>query len=645
MPSPPALPLAPVPRYPRRPMLHINDLTYRIEGRTLFDQATAMISDGWKVGFTGRNGTGKSTLFRIIRDEISPDAGSVSIRPGARVGGVAQEAPATEESLLDTVLKADEERHALLARAESETDPMKIAEIQTRLADIEAHSAEARAAAILSGLGFSTKEQARACAEFSGGWRMRVALAGVLFARPDLLLLDEPTNYLDLEGAAWLESYIAKYPYTALIISHDRGLLNRSVTHTLALDQKKLSVHNGGYDTYARRRAEQARLASMQAEKIEAQRAHMQAFVDRFKAKASKAKQAQSRVKAIEKLASVDLPVAERTTPFHFPSPKPPMAPPIVRLQDADIGYEEGNPILRKITLRIDNDDRIAILGANGQGKSTLVKAISGRLPVMSGNLFKHKKLKIAYFAQHQLDELKPKQTPFEHVRTLMPDGTEAEVRSRTAQLGFGALKADTKVENMSGGEKARLLFGLITLDNPHMMILDEPTNHLDIDSRDALIEALNAYEGAVLLITHDAHLAEAVADVLWEVRDGDVHRLDDSLEDYRARVLAAEKKETRREKPQAETAADRRRDAAEKRKALQPLKRKVTDSEKLMETQSALIAKLDDALADPALYEKDPAKAADLNKKRADAVRALEAAEEAWLEASAAYEEASGDA
>ncbi|NNU15267.1 ABC-F family ATP-binding cassette domain-containing protein [Parvularcula sp. ZS-1/3] len=625
-------------------MLHINDLTYRIEGRPLFEQATAMISDGWKVGFTGRNGTGKSTLFKLIRDEISPDDGSVSIRPGARVGGVAQEAPATQSSLLETVLAADEERHGLLARAETETDPMAIAEIQTRLADIEAHSAEARAAAILSGLGFSTEEQAKPCAEFSGGWRMRVALAGVLFARPDLLLLDEPTNYLDLEGAAWLESYIAKYPYTALIISHDRGLLNRSVTHTLALDHKKLSIHNGGYDTYARRRAEQARLASMQAEKIETQRAHMQAFVDRFKAKASKAKQAQSRVKAIEKLASVDLPVAERTTPFHFPSPKPVMAPPIVRLEQADIGYEEGNPVLRKITLRIDSEDRIAILGANGQGKSTLVKAVSGRLAVMEGNLYKHKKLKIAYFAQHQLDELKPKQSPFEHVRALMPDGTEAEVRSRTAQLGFGAQKADTKVEKMSGGEKARLLFGLITFDHPHMMILDEPTNHLDIDSRDALIEALNAYEGAVLLITHDAHLAEAVADRLWEVKDGDVLKLDDSLDDYRARVLAAEKKETKAEKPQGETAADRRRDAAEKRKALQPLKRKVTDAEKLMEKHSALIEKLDGALADPSLYEKDPAKAASLNKDRADAVRSLEAAEESWLEASAAYEEAQAE-
>ena len=622
-------------------MLHINDLTYRIEGRPLFEQATAMISDGWTVGFTGRNGTGKSTLFRLLRDEISPDDGSVSIRPGARIGGVAQEAPATQASLLDTVLVADEERSALMARMETEADPMAIAEIQTRLADIEAHSAEARAASVLSGLGFTTEEQARACAEFSGGWRMRVALAGVLFAKPDLLLLDEPTNYLDLEGAAWLETYLAKYPYSAIVISHDRGLLNRSVSHILALDHKKLSVHVGNYDTYARRRAEQARLASARAEKIEAQRAHMQAFVDRFKAKASKAKQAQSRVKAIEKLASVDLPIAERTTPFHFPSPKPPMAPPIVRLEKAFIGYEEDQPVLRDITLRIDTDDRVAILGANGQGKSTLVKAIAGRLTPLEGNLYKHKKLKVAYFAQHQVDELKPKQSAYDHVRVLMPEGTEAEVRARTAQIGFGPQKADTKVEKLSGGEKARLLFGLITFDNPHMMILDEPTNHLDIDSRDALIEALNVYEGAVLLITHDAHLAEAVADTLWEVRGGGVHRLDDSLDDYRQRILSLEKRSSAKDKPQAETGADRRREAAEKRKALQPLKKKVQAAEKDMERLSAAIAKLDEALADPSLYDQAPARAAMLNKDRADHVKALESAEEQWLEASDAYEDA----
>ena len=389
-----------------------------------------------------RNGTGKSTLLRLIREEIAADDGALSIRKGRRIGSVAQEVPSNNVSLLETVLAADEERTALLLEAETAADPHRIAEIQTRLSDIEAHSAEARAATILSGLGFNHEAQLRPCSDFSGGWRMRVALAAVLFSQPDLLLLDEPTNYLDLEGAVWLENYIRRYPYTALIISHDRALLNTSVTHIMALENRKLSIHNGNYDTYVRRRAEINAQAVAQASKQEAARRHMQAFVDRFKAKASKAKQAQSRVKMLEKMQTTDIPIEERTIPFNFPDPKPAMAPPIVRVEQAQLGYEEGKPVLRDVNLRIDQDDRIAILGLNGQGKSTLVKAIAGRLAPLTGNVYKSKKLKIAYFAQHQIDELKPKKSPFEHVRELMPDGTEAQVRSRTAQIGFGPEKA-----------------------------------------------------------------------------------------------------------------------------------------------------------------------------------------------------------
>ena len=624
-------------------MLHINDLTYRIEGRMLFDQATAALSAGWKVGFVGRNGSGKSTMLRLIRDEISPDDGSITLRKGKRLGSVAQEAPSSSASLLDTVLVADLERTRLLAEADSAEDPARIADIQTRLSDIEAHSAEARAATILAGLGFSHQDQARSCAEFSGGWRMRVALAAVLFSAPDLMLLDEPTNYLDLEGALWLEHYIRRYPYTAIIVSHDRGLLNSAVTHILALENGKFTVSPGGYDTYERRRAEQRAQLVAQASKQEDARRHMEQFISRFKAKASKAKQAQSRIKALEKMKAVAVPLAERTIPFNFPSPKP-MAPPIVRVQEANLGYGDGPPVLKKVTLRIDADDRVAILGANGQGKSTLVKAISGRLTPQSGNVYKHKKLKIAYFAQHQIDELKPKQSAYDHVRDLMPEGTEAEIRARTAQMGFGPEKADVKAAKLSGGEKARLLFGLITFEGPHMMILDEPTNHLDIDSREALIHALSDYTGAVLLITHDAWLAEACADRFWLVKDKAVSPWEGDMSDYRQLILDAGKTQKQQNKTRANdtpTQADQRRNTAATRAALSPLKKKSEALERKIETLTTQLEKLDAALAVPGLFENSLDKATTLSKRRAETQKQIEQTEEDWLLASETYEAA----
>ncbi|MBI1364954.1 MAG: ATP-binding cassette domain-containing protein [Alphaproteobacteria bacterium] len=621
-------------------MLHINDLTYRIEGRLLFDQATAAISDGWKTGLIGPNGAGKSTLLRLIKGDIHPDAGEISVRKNRRIGGVDQEAPASERSLIETVLAHDEERAALLAEAETATDPVRIAEIHTRLADIGAHSAEARAASILAGLGFSTEAQLRACAEFSGGWRMRVALAGVLFAAPDLLLLDEPTNYLDLEGAIWLEGFLKNYPNTALIVSHDRDFLNRAVTHILALENRKLSVSAGDYDLYERRRAESRAQALAFRSKQEAQRRHMQAFIDRFRAKASKAKQAQARIKALEKMQLVAAPVEEQSTRFVFKNPRP-MAPPIVRLVEASLGYEQTKPVLKNVNLRIDQDDRIVILGPNGEGKSTLVKTISGRLPVLAGNLYKHKKLDIAYFAQHQLDELKAKQSPYDHVRALMPDGTEAQVRAATAALGFGADKADTAVEKLSGGEKARLLLGLITFHGPHLIILDEPTNHLDIGAREALAEALNDYQGAVLLITHDAHLAEAVADRLLLVKCGEVRPFEGDLDDYRSLILETGKtaaQEKRGDKNGARASA--RQTAAAAREAASPLKRKAEEQEARLSELNAILVRLDAALSDPALY-KDVARATKLQKERAALTAAIARTEDAWLQALAAYEAA----
>ncbi len=622
-------------------MLHINDLTYRIEGRILFDQATAALSDGWKVGFVGPNGSGKTTLFKMIKGEIYAGSDEVSLRKNRRLGGVDQEAPSSNISLIDTVLEQDKERASLLAEAETATDPHRIAEIQTRLADIEAHSAEARAGSILSGLGFSAEEQRRPCSEFSGGWRMRVALAGVLFSAPDLLLLDEPTNYLDLEGTIWLENYLRRYPYTTLIISHDRALLNNAVTHIMALENGKLTVHAGDYDSYEHKRAEaRAQAVSFRARQ-EARRKHMQSFVDRFRAKASKAKQAQSRIKMLEKLETVAEPISARTAPFHFPNPKP-MAPPIIRVVDGDLGYEEGKPILNKVNLRLDNDDRIAILGPNGEGKSTLVKALSGRLPPLAGNVYKHKKLKIAYFAQHQLDELKPKQSAYDHVRDLIPDATEAQTRAATARLGFGPEKADTKVEKLSGGEKARLLLGIITFHGAHVLILDEPTNHLDIGAREALIEALNDFEGAVLLITHDSHLASSVADRLWLVNNGAVGPYDGDLGDYRELVIAASKTSKSTEKKSPEKLKEiARKDAANARLSLQPLKKSADAHEERFEKLNETLKRLDAALAEPGLFTKNLPRATKLSKERSALVEAIARTESRWMAALEKYENA----
>lgn len=623
-------------------MLHINDLTYRIENRLLFDQATAAIAAGWKVGFVGRNGSGKSTLLRIIKGQTHTGDDDVSLQKGARLGSVDQEAPASGKSLLETVLEHDEERQKLLEEAEAARDPLRIAEIQTRLADIEAHSAEARAGSILAGLGFSTAEQARPCAAFSGGWRMRVALAGVLFAAPDLLLLDEPTNYLDLEGAVWLENYLRKYPYTALIVSHDRDLLNNAVSHIMALENGKLTIHPGGYDNYERKRAEARANAASFAARQEARRRHMQSFVDRFRYKASKAKQAQSRLKALEKMQTLAEPLSERTLPFHFANPKP-MAPPIVRVVDADLGYDEAAPVLRGVQLRLDHDDRIAILGPNGEGKSTLVKSIAGRLAPLKGNVFKHKKLQIAYFAQHQIDELKPKNSAYDHVREILPEATEAQTRSAAARLGFGPDKADVAVEKLSGGEKARLLLGLITVHGAHLLILDEPTNHLDIQAREALADALNEFNGAVLLITHDAHLAASIADRLWLVKDGAAQPYDGDLDDYRALVIAASRTQAKnREKPPCgDTKMTARKSAAQDRLALQPLKQAAAQKEADVDKLNATLARLDETLADPTLYQNDVARVTKLQKERAALLAALEKAETAWLEALENFERA----
>ena len=630
-------------------MLHINDLTFRLAGRVLFNQATASIPPGHKVGLVGRNGTGKTTLLRLITGELHADDGAISWPKTARLGGVAQEAPGGPESLIETVLAADKERAVLLAEAETATDPHRIAEIQLRLSDMGAHAAPARAAQILAGLGFNEEAQQRPCSEFSGGWRMRVALASVLFTAPDILLLDEPTNYLDLEGTLWLENFLASYPHTVIIVSHDRDLLNKCVGAILHLSEGRLTLYSGGYDDFEETRRERQRLQLKLKKKQDDARRHMEAFVERFRAKASKATQAQSRLKALSKLQPIAAEIENDVVPFRFPTPQTKLGNPLIRLEKASVGYTPGRPVLRGLDLRLDMDDRIGLLGSNGNGKSTLAKLICGRLEPLDGQRLASKKMIYGYFAQHQLDELNFQKSAYDHIAALMPDATEAQKRGRVAAIGFGADKADTASGKLSGGEKARLLFALATFHAPHLLILDEPTNHLDIDSREALIHALNDYEGAVILISHDRHLLEATVDRLWVVRDGQALPYDGDLESYKTECLAAAREERRNAsrtgKPAAQAVAgtkqDARRAAALSRAELAPLKKRVDACEREIDKISKDIARLDAKLGDTALYERDPALAQKLIRDRGALTKALEEAELLWLEASETYEQA----
>lgn len=621
-------------------MLIINDLSLRIAGRLLLDHASLTLPTGAKAGLVGRNGTGKTTLFKAITGDLASETGSIGIPKNTRIGQVAQEAPGTEDSLLEIVLAADKERAALLEEEKTATDPNRISKIHIRLADIDAHTAESRAATILAGLGFDEAAQARPASSFSGGWRMRVALAAVLFSEPDLLLLDEPTNYLDLEGTLWLENYVSKYPHTVLLISHDRDLLNRAVNSIVHLDQQKLSFWRGGYDQFERQLSEQQELQEKSRIKQEAQRKHLQSFVDRFRAKASKARQAQSRIKALERMKPIAALVNDSVKPFSFPEPVKTVASPIVALSGVEVGYAPGKPILKKMTLRIDADDRIALLGANGNGKSTFAKLLAGRLKAETGTMTIAPGLKVAIFAQHQLDDLRPDENAYEHVRRLMPDAPEAKVRARVAQFGLATEKMNTAAKDLSGGEKARLLMGLAAFDGPNLFILDEPTNHLDIDSRESLIHALNDFPGAVILISHDRHLLEATADRLWLVKDGAVNPYDGDLDDYKTLVTGVSV--DRREKREADKAskADRRREAAARRAALEPLAKEIRATEGLMDRLRKRIDLIEDELANPALYEKDPIKATRFAKERSELVAQLNGHEERWLTMSAEYEE-----
>ncbi|HWE17319.1 MAG TPA: ABC-F family ATP-binding cassette domain-containing protein [Hyphomicrobiaceae bacterium] len=629
-------------------MLHINDLTYRIQGRTIFDGATAGIPAGHKVGLVGRNGAGKTTLLRLIAGELAPDDGGISVPRATRVGWVAQEAPGGPERLIDFVLAADSERAGLLCEAETANDPERIADIHQRLADIGAYAAPAKAARILAGLGFDESAQQRPCAEFSGGWRTRVALAAVLFTEPDLLLLDEPTNYLDLEGTLWLEDHLRDYPHTVLIVSHDRDLLNRSVTSILHLAQGRLTLYGGGYDQFEETRREKQRLDLKLKKKQDDERRHIEAFIARFKAKASKATQAQSRVKALARMQPIAAQIEERVAPFQLPNPAKALASPLVRLEGAAAGYAPGEPVLKGLDLRLDADDRVGLLGANGNGKSTFARLIAGRMAPTAGRRHASDKMTVGYFAQHQMEDLPARLTPYDHMTKLMPEATEAQRRTRLGTLGFGIDKADTRAEKLSGGEKARLLLALAAFHAPHLLILDEPTNHLDVDAREALVRALNEYEGAVILISHDRHLMDACTDRLWLVRGGTVKAYDGDMESYRAECLAERGGEPvaarGAAKPDGQaklSPQEARRLAAERRAALGPLQKEVARAEAEIERLTREIAAIDKSLADSGLYAKNAARAQALARERGALERTRAAAEAAWLAASEAYEAA----
>ncbi len=622
-------------------MLTISDLSLRMAGRLLLDHASLTLPAGTKAGLVGRNGTGKTTLFRAITGDLSAETGTIDLPKSTRIGQVAQEAPGTEEALIEIVLKADTERLALLEEAETAKDAHRIAEIQIRLADIDAHSAESRAATILAGLGFDDAAQRRPASSFSGGWRMRVALASVLFAQPDLLLLDEPTNYLDLEGTLWLENYVARYPNTVLLISHDRDLLNRAVSSIIHLESQKLQFWRGNYDSFERQREESLILQEKSRVKQEAQRKHLQSFVDRFRAKASKARQAQSRIKALERMKPIAALSNDTVRPFSFPEPVKTVASPIIAMNGVNVGYAPGKPVLNRLTLRVDADDRIALLGANGNGKSTFAKLLAGRLKQEAGSITVAPGLKVSIFAQHQLDDLRPDENAYEHVRRLMPDAPESKARAKVAQFGLSTEKMNTKAKDLSGGEKARLLMGLAAFDGPNLFILDEPTNHLDIDSREQLVHALNDFPGAVILVSHDRHLIEATADRLWLVKDGSVAPYDGDLGDYRQLVTGSSG--DRRERREADKASksDRRREAAQRRAANEPLAKEIKATEALMERLRKRLGAIEAELGDPALYDKEPAKATRLAKERSELGSNISTQEERWLTLSAQYEEA----
>ena len=589
-------------------LLSITDLRFGYGQQLLFDGADLSLNNGERVGLVGRNGIGKSTLFGLITGALAPETGAVAVHPRARVGEVAQEAPSGDASLIATVLAANAELTQLQNALAREQDPNALAEIHARLIDIGAAAAPARAAAILSGLGFDQAAIEGPVGALSGGWRMRVALAGVLFAQPDLLLLDEPSNYLDFEGVIWLKNYLRHYPHSLILISHDRDVLNAVATGIVHLSGGKLTSYRGNYDRFERTRAENQARQSKEQTRVQARRAHLQSFVDRFRAKANKASQAQSRLKMLERLADNPPPPPEHAIDLDFPKPEH-LSPPLIHLDAVTAGYDAEAPVLQNLDLRLDPDDRVALLGVNGAGKSTFAKLLAGELNPQAGTINRAKKLSVGHFAQHQLDALRPGETAFQHMAAAMPKANPTQVRAALGRFAITAHHADRVVESLSGGEKARLLFALISRKAPALLILDEPTNHLDIQAREALLEALNAYQGAVLLISHDWHLIAAAADRLWLADGGTIQSYQGDLEHYAAHILgqrkAAAGTKTSDKSPRRNAKAERQA-AAQRRAAVAPLRRAADKLEAQLAKLAAAKTALQARLANPSLYDQE---------------------------------------